>query len=1352
MADDIKIKLGLDAAALFAGLQKAFSELSKLAGIDLNIGTDQVVSDLNKLQSEAKQSEQALDKMADTDLKEVASDADKLAKAVENVGESAQKSNSLLDGIKQGLGDAFSGGFIGGLIGGGVANAAATGIGAIADGFGAIMTAGKELVSAQGDLQAATGASGAEFEALKASAEDAFLGGVGGSLAEATKAIANAKLVLKDALPNDQIGEFVKNAQALGTLYDKDVNEVVAKSAPFVKQFGLDGKKAFDLIAFASKEGKTSQDDVLDTLAEYSQLLNEAGFSAEEFAGQMAVAGQEGLFNTDKIADSIKEAQIRLKAGDTAKAITDLQGSLPKALGSTMKELEGLASSGQITIKEFLQRSGGAIEEAFAAGDISDAMRSQLQVAIAGTPAEDIGAEGYARMFGAPIPAEQIAAKAAQAGREAQNAAGQYLTFDAFTKKMELAFAQVSQMIVVALDGVFKTLSPIIEFVSNNLGTIGTIIGTITAAFAAYNIVVGIGTAVTTAYAAVQTALGGTISIATAAQYAWNLAMSLNPIGAVVAAVAVLGAGIYALTDALSVSAEETREQAEANVSLIETQKKANEEQTVMTKGTKSMADEFLNLANKKKLTAAETARMKQLTKDLSMEYPDLVKNTSDYKDNLDGVEAIANRAGRSLDNLAAESARLDKALLAANQTLSFAKRNEAIEEAMATTKTFGAVTDSYGATAIAAFANALYAAKTQEQATDAYTKATRELASNAKALTAVNAAYNSQIAAMNAFKKTADTVVDTNKKLTDSTKPPGGKKDTPPGTAPKSEYDAALQRYQFYLKGIDIYRKEQIDQFEKQGLNKEEIQLKLSQDPNAAPTAESVKDTLMKTFKADYDEKGNLILGLKFGKDENKAESILKVRELLTEVDKFEAKVNLKLGSAGDKQIQDQLNNLVKNLEKQSESLEKSLTVLVPIDAVKTQKQLDEVQSSFTSYQNYVKGQALEIQAALDVAIGLGDAKAQQQLEILLAANETALADTQKKLDEFNTKSQKAIEENQVQFQIGIALQTNILDAFNTERINKEREANEALRAEKLGALDQEEKDLTTSLAKREVSFEEYAAKMADIDAARQQAMEETEVTFMERLKEVQDKTVGSLLRSQSAAITGFVTDQFKDAEGNVTANGKIIGESMTALTEQFASLAESGKATLGDFGNAAAAVAFDAVSKMIPSFVAGILGSSITALGPIAGPIAAGLLTASLQLLIGQAKAALGFKDGVIDLAGPGTETSDSIPAWLSRGESVITAASTKANKEELAWMNANPGMSIRDYFTSHAPQVRYSVGEDGGLIREVQKLREETRGLGRQINRNTHVSISGELKADNNSIKAVIESERRRNARRG
>jgi hypothetical protein len=69
---------------------------------------------------------------------------------------------------------------------------------------------------------------------------------------------------------------------------------------------------------------------------------------------------------------------------------------------------------------------------------------------------------------------------------------------------------------------------------------------------------------------------------------------------------------------------------------------------------------------------------------------------------------------------------------------------------------------------------------------------------------------------------------------------------------------------------------------------------------------------------------------------------------------------------------------------------------------------------------------------------------------------------------------------------------------------------------------------------------------------------------------------------------------------------------------------------------------------------------------LGPIAGAIAAivvGATTAAQIAAIRSQKppAAPGFAKGVIGLNGAGTETSDSIPARLSRGESVITASGT-------------------------------------------------------------------------------------------
>lgn len=48
-------------------------------------------------------------------------------------------------------------------------------------------------------------------------------------------------------------------------------------------------------------------------------------------------------------------------------------------------------------------------------------------------------------------------------------------------------------------------------------------------------------------------------------------------------------------------------------------------------------------------------------------------------------------------------------------------------------------------------------------------------------------------------------------------------------------------------------------------------------------------------------------------------------------------------------------------------------------------------------------------------------------------------------------------------------------------------------------------------------------------------------------------------------------------------------------------------------------------------------------------------------------------GFASGVIDLQGPGTTTSDSIPAYLSKGESVMTAKATQIFKPQLKSMNS-------------------------------------------------------------------------------
>jgi phage-related minor tail protein len=1281
MADDIKIKLGLDAAELFNGLNK-------------------VTTELNQVQNESKQTDQALDKMADINTSGAVADVNKLSAAIDGVGDSASGLGGVLDGLKGGLGDALSGGLIGGLVGGGLAGGIQAGIGAVVDGFGAVMDAGRGLISAQGDLQAQTGATGAEFEALKNAADEAFLGGVGESVAEATKIISNAKTVLKDALPTEQIGAFTAKAQALGNLYDKDVNEVISKSTPFIKQFGLDGETAFNLIALAAKEGKTSQDDVLDTLAEYSGLLDEAGFSAEEFTGALVVAGQEGLFNTDKIADSIKEAQIRLKAGDTAKAFTDIKNQLPEALGSTLGNLEQLASSGQITIKEFLQKSGESIKTAFDAGQISEAMTTQLQVAIAGTPAEEIGVDTYNKIFAAPIPTDEITKRATEAGQAASNAVGQYLSFDAVGRNLSLAFEKGSAMVVGGLSTTFGMIAEAVGPTMSNL------MDTLTGYWERLWSVIG----------PIAALIGGSIIA--------NIVYALNAVMVTVDIVySVLSEAFDAIANAIK--------------PLIDTFKQAFGLDGALGEGmdVMQMFQDGLNLMTEimREVGGIVADIGGLIIEFLITPFQTLIEVIADVTRSIAGWISTNDSSTESMKE-SGKAAQNSKGFI---DTLRQAFDNirgtiGGVRESFIQIKTtigefFDAITQFDIQKALSAFSGF------GEKLTQAYDKGfnatkdninkTREVEKKAEAERAAEqVASEKRAAAPKAKAKTAATTA--------------------------KEAESELQELKRFYKGRqdelenDIVR--ELNKEENRGKDKKALRAQLEAEANV-----ELRKYLNERIGGIADANAFLDknqLTAKITPSKKKGETVADIDNFYTqEMAKIGDKLTVEVGISAKppefKELEKEFDTLAKDIAKTSESL-------VPKTLATSQEALDGTIATVQQYIDFIKLQNDEIALKQAEAIAAGNQDAADKFGESIQTNIQNINLLSSRLDRFGTESKAAIEkaarESTLEFQIQTALQTNILDAFNSEKIRKEKEANDAIREERLGALNAEEDDLTKSLAKREISFEDYAAKVAEIDAQRKQVEEQTEVAYFQRLKTAGDQAAASVFKSQSEIF-------MKNAEG-MEGNQKVFNEFVGQTLASFGELAASGKATLADFGGAVAGAAFDAVAAMIPSFVVGILGSSITTLGPIFGPLAAAALTGTLYGLLGLARSAVGFKDGVVGLEGPGDERSDSIPAWLSKGESVITAAGTKANRQELEWMNNNPGMSIKDYFTSNAPQMRYSVQEDGNLIQEVRKLREETRGLGKQINRNTHVEISGALVADNNSIKAVIERDRRRNARRG
>jgi hypothetical protein len=168
--------------------------------------------------------------------------------------------------------------------------------------------------------------------------------------------------------------------------------------------------------------------------------------------------------------------------------------------------------------------------------------------------------------------------------------------------------------------------------------------------------------------------------------------------------------------------------------------------------------------------------------------------------------------------------------------------------------------------------------------------------------------------------------------------------------------------------------------------------------------------------------------------------------------------------------------------------------------------------------------------------------------------------------------------------------------------------------------------------------------------------------------------------------------------------------GQSVASIFEQ--SLTETGL-DLQKFGRGVITLLLDTLQKTVNASIAQVVAKEIATKG-FAGIATGALLTAGINAAFGVAKAAINkpppkFARGVIGLEGAGTETSDSIPAYLSRGESVIPAWGTKAIQ------SAYPGFleqyigapRFRDGVIDFQPSVSASNDNNNALIDALRSM---------------------------------------------
>lgn len=178
---------------------------------------------------------------------------------------------------------------------------------------GLMLRIGANLQAAMARVQAATGASAEEMSRIEASARSIYQSGMGESFDEVARSMATIRQV--GGIDGEDLEDATKNALALSKTFDMDVSESTRAASALMKNFWIDGEKAYDIIAYAARNGANRGGDLLDTLNEYSNQYKALGFSAEQFAAHLIKGAQDGAFSIDKVGDAIKEFNIRAKDG-----------------------------------------------------------------------------------------------------------------------------------------------------------------------------------------------------------------------------------------------------------------------------------------------------------------------------------------------------------------------------------------------------------------------------------------------------------------------------------------------------------------------------------------------------------------------------------------------------------------------------------------------------------------------------------------------------------------------------------------------------------------------------------------------------------------------------------------------------------------------------------------------------------------------------------------------------------------------------------------------------------------------------------------------------------------------------
>lgn len=185
----------------------------------------------------------------------------------------------------------------------------------------AAFSVASDYESSTARIQAAFGATREEAERFKDIGATIYESGWGQSMDEVTDALIQTKETIRD-IDDQGLQTVTQNALMLSQVFGANVNESIRGINALMEGFGLSATKATDLMTAGMQRGLNYTDELGDNLAEYSGRWGEAGMSASEYFSLLEAGASNGAYSLDKVGDFLNEFLTSLSDGRMEESIS----------------------------------------------------------------------------------------------------------------------------------------------------------------------------------------------------------------------------------------------------------------------------------------------------------------------------------------------------------------------------------------------------------------------------------------------------------------------------------------------------------------------------------------------------------------------------------------------------------------------------------------------------------------------------------------------------------------------------------------------------------------------------------------------------------------------------------------------------------------------------------------------------------------------------------------------------------------------------------------------------------------------------------------------------------------------